>query len=118
MNVFFSFLLESEKICSLFEISNTILLAVLAFLITGYTIFQAMISHENLKIFLINNSENIPLLIRYNHFFFIITILYLLFFIFKFISLSIFKLNPNVINTTNPIFVNIFLSLYLSFLTF
>ena len=101
---------------TILELSSAIILAILAFLITVYTIFQAMLSTETLKTFLIQHSENQSLLIRYNHFFFILTISYLIFFICNFIVLSIGKIVPDLIKIFNFTFLKILSALYLTIL--
>lgn len=105
-------MISLEKICKFIERSNSILLALLAIIITGYALFQAMISKEALAI-LAGNKDNITnqnSLNKMQHSTFITIISYILFITFNYILLLFLDIFS--IKFFNDITIYSLLSLY------
>lgn len=100
---------------SVIELLNTITLALLAIIITGYTIFYAMMSTDALITFLAQNSDQKSIFLRYNNFFFAITVLYTIFMISNTILLLVLKGLPELFSYFNSIILQVIFMFYIIF---
>lgn len=92
------------------EVINTIFIAMLAVIITGYSIYYSMMSTNSLKTFIIQNSnDGKSLFLTFNYFFFAISILYLSTIILNFIIILFFDVFQKVLGIY---FTKIFFSIY------
>lgn len=106
----------SKVIPEIINNSNEVILALLGIVITGYSIFQAMLSSESLC-FLLGNNERVRnknLFSAYQHNFLAQSVFYVLFLMINFLLLNIFLLYPRVLSSSY-IFLKIFLIIYIIF---
>lgn len=84
-----------DGIINAIDFSNTIILALIAILVTGYAIFQALASPESLITFFSANvgKDKIPLFLEYQRNFFSLSIVYIVIVVFNYIILFIEKIS-------------------------
>ncbi len=93
----FSFLsyskITGENLNNIFDYSNTIILALLALLVTGYSIFQALSSTESLITFFSaeDKKKSVCLFIEYQRNFFSLSIIYIILICLNYIILFMIK---------------------------
>lgn len=101
-----------------------IIIPIFTVLITGYAIFQALVNKPTTKVLLKVSDNNGPKLVRFNNYFFGITILYLFLIIINTLLLLISKFTPsNLYLELFPIYLNewiasFFISTYVTLILF
>ena len=108
-----------EKATFVIESTNTIALSLLAIVLTGYAIFQALVAGATLRNFLSQETEKKNLFKSYNDFFFLIAIQYLFLVIINYILILFLKVIPGnwsapyISDYNNNLITTVFLGLYL-----